>query len=114
MEGKPARQQHDLDRHGRHAAPGHCAVEREQEAREDVALRRAAVRQDRLARAAHVRRVKIVADHLEREIGLHARAHVEGAGVNERPAAVLALNAAQIDGDQALEFEIWLFAAEMP
>ena len=53
--------------------------------------------QDRLARAPHVRRVDGVADHLEREIGLHARAHVEGAVVEQRPAAMRALDAAQID-----------------
>ena len=61
----------------------------------------------------HVRRVGIVADHLEREIGLDARADVERAGVDERPAAMVALDAPQIDGDQALELEIGLLAAEM-
>ena len=77
MEGKPARQEHDLDRHGRHAAPGNGAVEREQEAGEDIALRRAAMGEDRFARMGHVRRLGIVADHLERKIGLDAGAHVE-------------------------------------
>ena len=66
------------------------------------------------ARAAHMRRVGIVADHLEREIGLDAGAHVERACVNERPAAMVALNPPKIDGDQALELEIRLFAAKMP
>ena len=77
MEREPARQEHDLDRHHRHAAPGDLAVERQQDAGEDVALRGAAARQDRLAGAAHVRRVGRVADHLQREIGLDAGAHVE-------------------------------------
>ena len=58
--------------------------------------------QDRLARARHVRRIDVVADHLQREIGLHAGAHVEGAVVEQRPAAMRALDAAQIDGDLAL------------
>ena len=114
MEGKPARQQHDLDRHGRNAAPGNRAVEREQEAREDVAPRGAAAREDGFARAAHVRRLRIVADHFQGEIGLDAGAHVERAVVEERPAAVGALDAAEIDGDQALQFEIRRLAAEMP
>ena len=93
---------------------GNGAVEREQEAGEDIALRRAAMGEDRFARTGHVRRLGIVADHLQREIGLDAGAHVERAGVDERPAAVIALNAPKIDGDQALEFEIGLLAAEMP
>ena len=93
---------------------GIVAVQRQQEAREDVAPRRAAMGEDRFARAAHVRRVGIVADHLEREIGLDAGAHVERAGVEERPAAVIALDAPEIDGDQALELEIGLLAAKMP
>ena len=44
----------------------------------------------------------VVADHLQREIGLHAGADVEVAVVEQRPAAVRALDAAQIDGDLAL------------
>ena len=113
MERKPARQKHDLDRHGRHAAPGNLAVERKQEAGEDIALRRTAIREDRLARPGHVRRLDVVADHLQREIGLNAGAHVEGACVNERPAAVVPLDSPKIDGDQALEFEIGLLAAKV-
>ena len=114
MEGKPARQEHDLDRHGRHATPGNGFVEREQEAGKNIALRGAAMGQNCFTRAAHVRRLGIVADHLERKIRLDAGAHVERACVNERPAAMIALNAPKIDGDQALEFEIGLLAAEMP
>ena len=78
-------------------------------------LRRcAAMREDRLARAAHVRRVDVVADHLQREIGLDACADVERAGVDERPAAVIALDPAQIDSDQALKLEVGRLAAEVP
>ena len=64
---------------------------------------RAAVRQDRLAGADHVRRVDVVADHLQREIGLHRRRDVEGAAVIQRPAAVRALDAAQVEADLALQ-----------
>ena len=42
MERKPARQQHDLDRHLRNCAPADDSEQRQQRAREDVALRRAA------------------------------------------------------------------------
>ena len=62
----------------------------------------AAAQADRLAGAAHVRRLRLVADHLEREIGFHRRAHVEVAVVEQRPAAMRALDAAQIDGDLRL------------
>ena len=86
MERKPARQQHDLDRHGRNAAPGDGAVERQKEAGEDIAPRRAAMGEDGFARAAHMRRVGIVADHLEGEIGLDAGADIERAVV-ERAAS---------------------------
>ena len=114
MERKPARQQHDLDRHGRNAAPGNGAVKRQQEAGEDIAPGCAAMGEDRFARAAHMRRLRIVADHLEGEIGLHAGAGIERARMNERPPAVSALDSPEIDRDQALEFEIGLFAAKMP
>ena len=69
--------------------------------------------EDHFARAAHMRRLGIVADHLESKIGLDAGAHVEWACVNKRPAAMVGLNAPEIDGDQALEFEIGLFAAKV-
>ena len=49
--------------------------------------------------AGHVRRVWRIADHLQREVGLHAAADIEVAVRKERPAAVLALRAAKIDGD---------------
>ena len=62
----------------------------------------AAARADRLAGAAHVIGLHIIADHLEREIGLHRRAHVEGAVLEQRPAVMLALDAAQIIADLAL------------
>ena len=79
------------------ARPAHDAEERQQDAGEDVAVDGAAARQHRLAGAGHVRRVDAVADHLQREIGFHAGAHVEGAVMKQRPAAMRALDAAQID-----------------
>ena len=72
MERQPHRQQHDLDRQHRHAAPGQHPEHRQQEAGEDVAVDRAAARADRLARPHHMRRIDEIADHLQREIGLHA------------------------------------------
>ena len=99
VKGKPFRQQHDLDRHHRHRAPRDDAVEREQDAGEDIAIGGAAARQDRLARAPHMRFIGVITDHLEREIGFHARAHVELALMEKRPAAMLALNATQIGAD---------------
>jgi hypothetical protein len=105
VEGKPLRQQHDLDRHHRHALPRHHAIKRKQRAGEHVRFDAAAARQDRLARAPHVRRVDVVADHLEREVGLHAGAHVELARVKQRPAAMRTLDAAQIDADLALQLQ---------
>ena len=103
MERKPARQQHDLDRHHRHRAPRHDAVQREQDAGEDVAALGAAAARI----ASRARRMwsasRIVADHLQREIGFHGRAHVEVAVVEQRPAAMRALDAAQIGGDLGFE-----------
>ena len=58
-------------------------------------------------------RLSIIADHFQREIGFDARAHIESAGVEQRPAAVIALDAPYVDGDQAFQFEIRLFAAKM-
>ena len=114
MERKPARQEHDLDRHGRHAAPGNLAVKREEKAGEDVAPRRAPMGENGFARMGHVRRLDVVPDHLQREIGFHTCAHVERACVHERPAAMVPLDPPEIDGDQPLEFEIGLFAAKVP
>ena len=103
VERKPARQQHDLDRHHRHRAPGHLAEQREADPREHVAARRAAAGEDRRARPRHVRRVRIVADQLERIVGLDGRAEVEIAAHIQRPAAMIRLPRAQIDRDLVLE-----------
>ncbi len=58
---------------------------------------------DRLARTHHVRGVDGIADHLQREVSLHAGAHVELAVMHQRPAAMGALDAAQIIGDLGLD-----------
>ncbi len=100
---RPHRQQHDLDRQHRHASPGQHPEHRQHETREDVAVDGAAARPDRLARPRHVRRIGRIADHLQREIGLHAGAHVEIAVMHQRPAAMGALNPAQIIGDLAFQ-----------
>ena len=70
--------------------------------------------QQRLARAAHVVGVDRIADHLQREIGLHRRADVEIAVAEQRPAAVRALDAAQIDRDLGFERGIDRLAEIMP
>ena len=106
MERRPHRQQHDLDRQHRHRAPGQHAVESQQEAGEHVDFGGPAARTDRLARPHHVRRIDGIADHLQREIGLHAGAHVERTVLHQRPAAMSALRAAQIVGDLGFEFAV--------
>ena len=67
---------------------------------------RAAARADRLARPHHVRSIDGIADHLQREIGLYARAHVEGAVIHQRPAAMVALQPPQIVCDLGLELGV--------
>ena len=66
----------------------------------------AATRPDRLARTHHVRRVDRIADHLQREIGFDAGAHVEIAVVYQRPAAVGALNPAQVIRDLGFQYGV--------
>ena len=60
-----------------------------------------------------MRRIDIVADHLQREIGLHGGGDVEGAVVIKRPAAMGALDAAQIDADLAFQLQIGRLAQIM-
>jgi hypothetical protein len=103
MEREPGRKQHDLYRHDRNGAPGDESVERQHQPREYIRPRCAAARADRFARTYHVRGIDRVADHLEREISFHARAQVEGTVVKQRPAAMVALDAAQIGSDLGLQ-----------
>ena len=114
MERKPFRQQHDLDRHHRHGAPRNESEQRQHDAGEHVGARRAAAGAHGLAGAAHVIGVDGIADHLQREIGLHGRADVEIAVGKQRPAAVGALDAAQIDGDLGFERGIDRLAEIVP
>jgi hypothetical protein len=66
------------------------------------------------ARARHVRRVDVVADHLECVIGFDAGRNVEGAAVEQAPpVVVLRLDPAQIAADLGFEFQIVGFAEEM-
>ena len=52
---------------------------------------------------AHVLRVRRIADHFQREIRFHAGADVELAVMEKRPAAMRALDAAQIGADLCLK-----------
>ncbi len=103
IDREPARRDHQLGGHHRHGMPGHLAEEGELDAGEDVAPLRPAEREDGLAGAAHMGGVGRIADRLQGEIGLHARREIGLAVVKERPAAVLALDLAQIDADLGLE-----------
>ena len=106
MKRRPHRQQHDLDRQHRHAPPRQHAERRQQEAGENIAVDAAAARTDRLARPRHVRRIRGIADHLQRKIRFHAGAHVEIAVMHQRPATMGALNPAQVIGDLAFQHRV--------
>ena len=108
VDREPARRVHELDRHHRHGAPRHDAVEGQHHAGEDVDVDGTPVRQDGLARSLHMRSVDVVAGDLQREIGLHARRDVELAPRQHRPAAMRFLQAAQIIGGAALHFGVGL------
>ena len=88
MHRKPARQQDQFRWHGRDVRPAGLAIQRQKYAGEDVRLDGAAALPDLFPRARHVRRIDIVADHLEREIGLYRGGDIEGAVVIQRPAAM--------------------------
>src|SRR5262245_43099501 len=61
-----------------------------------------------------MRDIRAVADHLERTVRLDARAHVKVAVMIKRPAAMLALDAAQIVGNLPLERRVSRSAAIVP
>src|SRR4029078_11146813 len=103
MEGKPARQQHDLDRHFRNAAPVEDSVKRKQSARENVGMNGTPARKDRFACTAHMGRIGAFAGHFQPEIGLHAGAHIESAIMEESPTSVCSLNALEVGGDFPLK-----------
>ena len=105
MKRAPARDQGELDRHERNAAPWHLAEEGERNAREDVRARGAPMRQNRRACSRHMRFLRVVADELEGVIGLHRAAQVERAARVERPSAA-DLARAQIAREALLEMGI--------
>ena len=106
VDRESARQQDQLDWHGRDRRPRSGAVEGQLDTGEDIGCRRAAMGQDRLARAGQVRGVNIVADHLQGEVGFDSGADIEGPAMEQRPAAVVALDAGQIGPDLPLQFEV--------
>ena len=57
--------------------------------------------------------VWVIADHLQREVGLDAGAHVEGAAMEQRPTAMHLLHATKIDTDQTLKLVILRLASKM-
>ena len=103
MEREPFRQDHDLDRHHRHAAPGNEAEQCQRRAGEHVGAGGTTGAEDHAARAPHMRCVDIIPGQFQREIRLDRRAQVEGTVVEQRPAAVLALDLAQIRHDLGLQ-----------
>ncbi|TPV99644.1 MAG: hypothetical protein USCAAHI_00918 [Beijerinckiaceae bacterium] len=113
VERKPARQQQNLDRHDRHAAPRQRAEERQQGARENIDVRRPAMREDRRAGAPHMIRLRAIANRLQCKIGLDAAADVERAIGEKRPAAVRRLLAPNIRRDLGFEPSTDRFAEKM-
>ena len=108
VEREPVRQQHDLDRHHRHRMPRYLAEQRQCDSREHVRPCRPAARQNRFTRPNHVRRIGVVADQLQRVVGLDRGRQVDRSAGEERPAAVGGLGFAQVHGDLALFFGIGL------
>src|SRR5215831_21042718 len=106
MKRRPARQQHDLDRHDRYGPPWNLAEHCEQDAREYVAAPRAAACQDRRPGSFHMRCFDRIPGGLQREISLDRRAEVESAPVKQRPTPVCALGRANIPGDPCLQLRL--------
>src|SRR5262249_18533514 len=106
MEGKPARQQHDLDGYHRHAAPGENPIKRKQIPGEHVARGSATVAEYPLTRASHVRGVTRIADHLQRKVAFDAGTDIGGAVMQQGPAAICRLNAPEISPDLVLKSRV--------
>ncbi len=103
VEREPGGQHHDLHRHHRHGTPRHLLEQRQQDAGEDVGAGGAARCQDGGAGSGHVRRGRVVARRLQREIGLHAGADVERPVMPQRPAVMpVRLDAADVIGELRL------------
>src|SRR5205085_12007458 len=101
---KPFREQHDLGRHHRHRTPRNKAVQSQHQLGENIDARRPAARPDFVPRSGYVWSIDGLADHFEREIGLHARAQVDVAVLEQWPAAMQrTLRPPQIDRDLAFQ-----------
>ena len=107
MHRKPARREDQFGRDRRHAIPWARSKQRQLNTREHIGPLGAARRQDRRAGAGHMGRRHIIADHLQREIGLDARRNVKAAAMIQRPAVMaVGLDAAQIAADPGLQHQI--------
>src|ERR1700751_565046 len=60
-----------------------------------------------------MRRTRVVTYHLERKVSLDAGAQIETAFVKQWPAAVSALDAAQISSNEAFQLQIRALAAKV-
>ncbi len=108
MEWKPSRQQHDLDGNEGHASPGDLSEQGERDLGEHVDVHSAAARQYGGPGMGHVRRIGGVSGELEGVVGLYRAAEIHLTTGVERPAAVVPLLGANVDGDLALECRIHL------
>ena len=102
VEVEAARQEHDLDRHRRHAVPVVLAEEGQQDLRKDVGPTGASHRTNHRAGADQVRVVGWDPRHLHREVGLDRGGEIGGPGLEEAPAAVRELSLAQVGDGLAL------------
>ena len=94
-------------------APRQRAEQRQKRARENIRVRRAAMREDRRAGAPHMVRLGGIASRLQREIGLDAAADIEGAIGEQRPAVMRRLFAPEKSRDLGFEPGIGRFAEKM-
>ncbi len=106
MKRESRRQQHDFQRHHRHRSPWDCSEQSQLGAGEHVAALRTPGGQDGGARAPHVRCLRIVTDRFQRKIRFCACRQVERPVVKQRPAAMRALDGAQVVADPALQLYV--------
>ncbi len=107
VKGRPARKQHDFDRHDRDRPPRNLAEQCKQDACEYVAAPRAATASGSPPRARSICGASTGSPAaFKREIGLDRSAEIESAPVEQRPAAVRALDGTNIPGDPRLEFRL--------
>ena len=106
---RPLRHEHGFDTHHRHSAPRHLFEQCQSNARKYVCPGGAAVGKNRIARTAHMRRVRIITDQLQRVVSLDRCTDIEITVMVKRPATVLGfLNSPQIDGKLALNLVVRL------